>query len=164
MKNLAPTIKHLGAGVTDYVERSGVHHATAKTLGKTTGTETHYKSAQELRLAAHEYDLAQFCLELAQQCTVKMHRAMFSEYRRKCLVAEKNRRHNAPGTLATNTATPKCERSLAEVAALFSNWSAPPGTTTPELLTSVQQSNAPNGVHLRNFPTFAIDEPRRTKT
>lgn len=156
MNNYGATIKHLGAGVSDYVKRSGVHHATAKTL-----TKTHYESAQELRLAAHEHDLAQFCLELAQQCTVKMHRAMFSEYRRKCLVAEKNRRHNAPGTLATNTATPKCERSLAEVAALFSNWSAPPGTTTPELLTSVQQSNAPNGVHPRNFST---QDTRRNET
>ena len=161
MNNLAPTIKYLQAGVHDYVKREGVHSANAKSQQR-----THYSSPQQLRQVMHEHELARFSLQLAQVCAHKMHSAMMRRYSQECLNKEKSARHNAPGAPAVGGLTHHHRLTLAEVAAEFDQSSAPPGVPKPPALVLVndQQPNAPNGANLRNLPTFAIHEPRRTKT
>ena len=159
--NLAPTIKHLQAGVHDYVKREGVHSANAKSQQR-----THYSSPQQLRQVMHEYELARFSLQLAQVCAHKMHGAMMRSYSQECLNKEKSAHHNAPGALAVSGLTYKHSLTQAEVAAEFDKSSAPPGVPKQPALVLVndQQPNAPNSADLCNLPTFAIHEPRRTKT
>lgn len=68
--------------------------------------------------------------------------------------------------LAVSGLTHHHRLTLAEVAAEFGKSSAPPGVPKQPALVLVndQQPNAPNSADLCNLPTFAIHEPRRTKT
>lgn len=79
-------------GMTDYLRRANDHHETAQAMSEAAtvrtdeGIVTAWENPQQLRLWAHEQELAQECWRLAQHCAATRSRALHSAYRHLCLV------------------------------------------------------------------------------
>lgn len=138
------TARYLDSAVTDYLSRMNTHHenqralADRATVTTETGPVTCWQSAGELRLWAHENELAELAQQSMYECARYRSRAMFRAYAHSCLCRVRVVR---PRPVVF---------TLAQVAHLFAGTdreratSAPPGQLrTRTVLATCHASNAP---------------------
>lgn len=140
MSRHAVTVRHLGAGMADYVRRSELHTRTAETLQPARDSEglVTWDSPHQLRTVMHEHELAQQCLQASMDCSTMRARALAHATAHALWV----RARTVPFLLVRTVAT------LREVAALFTDLprlcGAPPGNALAvNVLATCQASNAP---------------------
>jgi hypothetical protein len=138
------TATHMGAGIADYSQRMNTHQATADEVLAQAQTDeagvTCWASPQQLRIVAHEQQLAQECMQAMFDCGAIRTRALMKAYAHACWCKVR-------AVLVSNF-DPKLQ-TLAQVADSFtalslSHSSAPPGVkTAPNVLATCHASNAP---------------------
>jgi hypothetical protein len=137
------TATHMGAGIADYSQRMELHQATANELRAQAQTDeagvTCWASPQQLRIVAHEQQLAQECMQAMFDCGAIRTRALMKAYAHACWCKVR-------AVLVCNF-DPKLQ-TLAQVAASFTalslHTSAPPGQSFAlNVLATCHASNAP---------------------
>jgi hypothetical protein len=138
------TATHMGAGIADYSQRMELHQATANELRAQAQTDeagvTCWASPQQLRIVAHEQQLAQECMQAMFDCGAIRSRALMRQYAHNCWCKVRGSVARVPALIAM---------TLAQVADSFtalslSHSSAPPGVkTAPNVLATCHASNAP---------------------
>lgn len=149
MRNAATLAGVYDRGMTDYLSRMEQHYATADALRETRtvrsaeGVAVAWDSAAELRLWAHEQELAQAAWNASATCQRRWSRVMFRAYQHRCLLSIRDAH--------TPRRRELCDRqSLAQVAADHADKNrdhasnAPPGHLRDlSALATCHASNAP---------------------
>lgn len=138
----------MSAGIDDYIERMNAHQANAEQLRtqatkqdhETQSAMTYWESPQQLRLWAHENELAQECMQAMYECGAIRTRSMLRAFAHRCYCMVRK---------YADTVSELVPRSLAEIVALFSDrvalGSAPPRRlSAPPVLATCHASNAPS--------------------
>lgn len=138
------TVRRLGAGVADYLERGNTHQATAKQLQDNatvrTGNEvvTHWGSPQALSAWSHEDELARTSFDLMLDCGAMQNRALWSAYRHACYCKAREVVSRVPVIVAQSV------REVSTQLTALAHSVSPPGLmTAPNVLATCQASNAP---------------------
>lgn len=136
------TAAHMGAAIADYSRRTNSHNTTAHELAQAQTNEagvTCWESPQQLRIVAHELELAQECQQAMFDCGAIRTLALMKAYAHACWCKVR-------AVLVSNF-DPKLQ-TLAQVAASFTALSlpssAPPGKSfSLNVLATCHASNAP---------------------
>lgn len=135
-------------GMSDYIERSNAHHEHAmkqqsertKQVPGELSFVTHWENPQALRLSAHESELAQECLQLAQTCQAMFARSQMRQYQHTCYCKVRTQEklllaHTAPLSL----------REVSNIYAKKLRTNKPPNSciSAPPVLATCHASNAP---------------------
>jgi hypothetical protein len=137
------TATHMGAGIADYSQRMELHQATANELRAQAQTDeagvTCWASPQQLRIVAHEQQLAQECMQAMFDCGAIRSRALMRQYAHNCWCKVRGSVARVPALIAL---------TLAQVADSFTALSlpssAPPGKSfSLNVLATCHASNAP---------------------
>lgn len=142
------TAEKMSAGIDDYLERMNAHTANAEQLRtqatkhdpETQSAMTCWESPQQLRLWAHENELAQECMKAMYECGAIRTRSMLRAFAHRCYCLARK---------VTGIVSELVARSLAEIVALFADHvalgSAPPmRLSAPPVLATCHASNAPS--------------------
>lgn len=138
------TVRHMTAGIDNYVQRQERHTQNAKDMQPAQDDDgmTMYENPQQLRTIMHEHELAAECMRAMFQCASIRNGAMKKDRAHRFYVLQR------VAQLHADTVQRWFSLSLRQVCAMFatvaSSTSAPPGHTPAlNVLATCHASNAP---------------------
>lgn len=139
------TVRHLSAGIDNYVQRVEAHTLKAETLQPAPNSDgvIVWESPQQLRMSAHEHDLAQECIQAMFTCSAIRTQVQRRALAHRCYVSARSKIFNGFETVKQFVSM-----SLSEVAQLFatvkrSTSSPPVQLHALNVLATCHASNAP---------------------
>jgi hypothetical protein len=138
------TVRHMTAGIDNYVQRQERHTQNAKDMQPARNDDglTVWESPQQLRMVAHEHELADECMRAMFECASIRNNAMKKALAHRFYVLQRL------AQLQADTVQQWLSLSLRQVCAIFAtvarSTSAPPGQRAAlNVLATCHASNAP---------------------